>query len=376
MSMNSSQRSFGNHKTNDGIDTIDNHPIIRRYILYYSKIKETKFWYEIFFHSLKYSFIFSPFATISISRQLSVLPHREIYGDYTPPNKASSKELIKLENQVTIRDSKNFELIKSAGLLDGQKPYRAPIYENYFETIKGLYRQGLLGLYKGTFWRIFFLIIPMRIRLIFDYHILDHHPNFYKYSFIKDWLIFSIADMICQPAFITENRYVLQNRLPQFQAYSNIFKIRFRSFHEIWVGSHNHIFKNFFMLVGASFFKNTIFPENYIACMVASQFFCYPLITCMRRLACQTPDVPGMLPLRYLNLLHALALVRREEGLIRGLYRGFGFHLIFIYLWYDLVFKTSKISHAKNRLKEEEMLLVNDPVFEEIKRRKINELLK
>ncbi len=362
-------------KNFDGTDSIDNHPIIRRFILYYSKIKETKLWYENLFQTLKYAVIISPFATISISRQLSVLPHKEIYGDYVPPNKADSKELMKMENQVTIRDSKNFELIKSAGLLEGQKPYRAPIYENYFETIKGLYRQGMLGFYKGTFWRFFFILIPLRIRLILDFHIKDHYPNFYNYSYLKDFIIFSIADWICQPAFITENRYVLQNRLPQFQAYSNILKIRFRSFHEIWVGGSNHIYKNFMFILGSFIFNNTIFPDNYIACMVVSQTFCYPILTCQRRLACQTSEVPGMLPLRYLNLLHALALIKKEEGLFRGLYRGFSFHLIFIYLWYDLVFTSAKISHVKNRLKEEEDLFINDPIFEEIKRRKLRELI-
>lgn len=368
--------SFHSSKRADGLDSIDNHPIIRRYILYYSKIKDTKFWYEIVINSIKYALIFSPFATIAISRQLSVLPHREIYGDYVAPNKANSKELMKMENQVTLRDSKNFELIKSAGLLEGQKPYRAPIYENYFETIKGLYRQGVLGFYKGTFWRLFFILIPLRIRLLLDYHIMDHYPNFYKFSYLKDWITFSIADMICHPAFITENRYTLQNRLPQFQSYSNVIKLRFRNFNEIWLGSHNHIFKNFFLISGICILKNTIFPENQTACMVAAQAFSYPIITCARRLTCQTPDTPGMLPLRYLNLLHALALIKREEGLFRGLYRGFSFHLIFVYLWYDLVFTSAKINHASNKLKEDEDLFTNDPVFEEIKRRKMRELTK
>lgn len=368
--------SFKPNKTSDGLDSIDNHPIVRRYILYYSKLKETKFWYELVINSVKFALIISPFATISISRQLSVLPHREIYGDYVAPNKANSKELMKMENQVTIRDSKNFELIKSAGLLEGQKPYRAPIYESYFQTIKGLYKQGLLGFYKGTFWRIFFIVIPLRLRLIMDYHIMDHYPNFFKFSFLKDWITFTIADMICHPAFVIENRYTLQNRLPQFQSYANVLKFRFRNSHEIWAGNQNHIYKNFFLVTGIYLAKNTIFPHDQIACMLAAQVFCYPIITCFRRLACQTPDTPGMLPLRYLNLLHALALVRKEEGIFRGLYRGFSFHLIFVYLWYGLVYNSAKINHANNKLKEDENLFVKDPVFDEIKRRKMEELTK
>lgn len=353
-------------------DSIDNHPIIRRYLLHYNRLKDSKFWNELLIENIKYSFIFSPFATIAISRQLSVLPHREIYGDYNAPN--SSKELIKLENQVTIRDSKNFELIKSSGMINGQKPYRAPIYENYFQTIKGLYNQGVLGFYKGTFWRVFFIIIPLRLRIILDYYVLDHFPKFHKFNFLKDLLVFSIADMMCHPAFIIESRYTLQNRLPQFQAYSNILKIRSRSIHEMWTGSFNHFYKNVLLIVGLYISRYSLFPDNYIASILFSQIFCYPILTCNRRLVCQTSEYPSMLPLRYLNLLHALALIKREEGLFRGLYRGFSFHLIFIYLWNDLAFTSAKVNHAKNKLKEEDMLFTNDPVFNEIKKRKLDEL--
>jgi hypothetical protein len=51
----------------------------------------------------------------------------------------------------------------------------------------------------------------------------------------------------------------------------------------------------------------------------------YPLNTAFRRLTCQHTDIPGMIPLRYRGLWHALRLIPSEEGLI-GLYRGFGLH--------------------------------------------------
>ena len=53
--------------------------------------------------------------------------------------------------------------------------------------------------------------------------------------------------------------------------------------------------------------------------------FAYPLNTAFRRLACQHTDIPGMIPLRYNGIWHALRLIAQEEGII-GLYRGFGLH--------------------------------------------------
>ena len=147
---------------------------------------------------------------------------------------------------------------------------------------------------------------PLRLRLILEYHIIDHYPNFYKHSCLKDLISFTLADIICQPAFIAESIYVLQNRLPQFQAYSNILKLRLRSYNEISSG-HNHFFINFLMLLGSFNFIYSIFPES----LISSQAFCYPVLPSMRRLVCQTHDVPGMLPIKYRNLLHALVLIKK-----------------------------------------------------------------
>ena len=51
----------------------------------------------------------------------------------------------------------------------------------------------------------------------------------------------------------------------------------------------------------------------------------YPLNTIFRRLTCQHRDIPGMIPLRYKGIWHALRLILQEEGIL-GLYRGFGLH--------------------------------------------------
>jgi hypothetical protein len=53
----------------------------------------------------------------------------------------------------------------------------------------------------------------------------------------------------------------------------------------------------------------------------------YPLTTAFRRLACQSSEIPGMIPVRYAGLWHALKLIRSEEGVL-GLYKGFGLYHI------------------------------------------------
>ena len=51
----------------------------------------------------------------------------------------------------------------------------------------------------------------------------------------------------------------------------------------------------------------------------------YPLNTAFRRLVCQHSQIPGMIPIRYRGLWHALRLIGSEEGIL-GLYKGFGLH--------------------------------------------------
>jgi len=46
------------------------------------------------------------------------------------------------------------DLIEASGQVGHNKPFRAPIYRTYMECIQGLYKQGILGFYKGNGLRI------------------------------------------------------------------------------------------------------------------------------------------------------------------------------------------------------------------------------
>jgi hypothetical protein len=52
----------------------------------------------------------------------------------------------------------------------------------------------------------------------------------------------------------------------------------------------------------------------------------YPISTAYKRLQCQTEKYPGMIPVRYSGLFHALRVIFYEEG-VRGLWRAFPLHL-------------------------------------------------
>lgn len=45
------------------------------------------------------------------------------------------------------------------------------------------------------------------------------------------------------------------------------------------------------------------------AILYATEIILYPLNTAFRRVVCQQPGIPGMIPLRYSGIFHALRLV-------------------------------------------------------------------
>lgn len=352
--------------------TIEEHPVMRKYVFYYKKLKQYKLYYCYLAETIKFSLLTAPFYTIAVSRQLSVSPHKEIYGDYVSPS--DSKQLMKLSNELTLKEAKKYELIKFSGVPEGQKPYRAPVYDNYFQTIKGLYNQGILGFYKGNGWRIITSMTSQRIRISLEWFLREKYDYFNKWNFFRDWLVMSICDIALHPGFVLETRYILQNRIPQFQIYSSAFKFKSRSSDDFFVCFHGHIPKNFFYLLGFYLYYLTPTTSNLSFAIIMGNTFSYPIMTAFRRMVCQSTQMPGLIPLRYLNLTHAIFLIRREEGFFRGLYKGFTAHLIGTIIYAFLVPLFAQFNYYKNKFEEDENFFTNDPIFEEIKKRKLENL--
>jgi len=305
--------------------------------------------------------------------QLSVKPHLDIYSDQKPPPKRSeSKALIKQVTEMTIRDERNYNLIKSSGVPEGQKPYRAPIYSSYRECINSLKKQGILGFYKGNAIRLVAFSSIYRGRITLDWYFREHF-DMRSNSILKMFLVYTMIDILAHPLFVMESRYILQNRLPQFKIFPSIWKYKTRSKDELFVGILTQIPKNVVWLSSNLLYFS--FPSFYALLLnnLISNVMVYPILTSMRRLVCQSGAFPGLLPFRYLNLLHALSLIRREEGLFKGLYKGFVPHMLAVSIWTVIVPVYSRVSYI-HKMEKEDDLFENDPVFKEIQRRKLEYL--
>jgi hypothetical protein len=104
----------------------------------------------------------APFHAISTSMQLSVLPHLTAYGDVkesevnkgvvrsklegvglleAKAKEAASKELAKEVKYDLMKPAEvRADLMQASGQVGLNKPYRAPVYRNYWECVQGLYR--------------------------------------------------------------------------------------------------------------------------------------------------------------------------------------------------------------------------------------------
>ena len=104
----------------------------------------------------------APFHAISTSMQLSVLPHLTVYGDVKESDvnkgavrtklegiglleakakEASTKELANEVKYELLKPGEvRADLMQASGQVGLNKPYRAPVYRNYWECVQGLYR--------------------------------------------------------------------------------------------------------------------------------------------------------------------------------------------------------------------------------------------
>lgn len=356
---------------------IENHPLIKRYINYYKKLKDYKYFGCQLYETIKISLITGPLFVLAISKQLSVPKNKELYPDSATPTeapKSKSKEVGFLQKALTLRESRNFEVTKASGMLPGQKPYRAPIYESYFDVLRGLRKQGFLAFYKGNLYRIMFFGATGRVKITGEWALRERSNFFEKTNFLRKLLVYTICDMILHPLFFIENRYVLQNRLPHFQVYSSLIKFRTRSEYEMFNGVLGHFPKNFFYLIGygssASRDSNSVIMST-----IFGHTFMYPILTGMRRIVCQTSIIPGMLPLRYLNLLHAVALIRREEGFFKGLYSGYIAYILAVFIWVAFAENFGKFNYYLKVTEGDRLFEIDDPIFEEIRRRKERQIM-
>ncbi|EGR31220.1 mitochondrial carrier protein, putative [Ichthyophthirius multifiliis] len=260
--------------------------------------------------------------TIYVSLQLSVLPHKNLYGDEV---KTDTKALGELQKGVTTQDRRKFELILKSGSLGSNMPFRAPVYTSYKDVIQSLKNQGFQGFYKGNLLSLFYQVITANLR----YETLGMQQyqeiiNIFIFLYIQALGIICAIDVICQPIQLLSTRFILQNRIPEFSTYKSIMfalkKHRNRP-KELLQGASGQCGKNVVQLLINNVIGSSGNIQSYLISSFIGHLTVYPILTAVRRLECQS-KIAGMIPKRYGGTWHAIRLINQEEGL-KGLYRGF-----------------------------------------------------
>ena len=157
----------------------------------------------------------APLTAITASLQLSVKPHKAIYEAPV----SQSTQLAKVNTAITLQEKRRMELmIRSGG---ERRPYTAPVYEGYRGVWRGLTKQGWKAFFKGFLWR--------------SVHQMGHFFAFYEIALlegnraglsetlsvtkqiVKMWILQLACDVSLNMFHIAENRYILQNSIPEFQ---------------------------------------------------------------------------------------------------------------------------------------------------------------
>lgn len=189
------------------------------------------------------STVTSPLYVVALSMQMSIIPNLTIYGDVSPKdinkglltsriglaNFVNRKAIATSEKQVAIYTKENMnnklmaqatvkqELMVASGQVGLNKPFRAPIYRTYWECIRGLHKQGILGFYKGNTLRLMHLYFFQYISTQIHHDYLDG-PDVIKSepSYSKALFAGLIASGVLHLLHLSEARFVLQNRIPNF----------------------------------------------------------------------------------------------------------------------------------------------------------------
>ncbi|KAM3139475.1 hypothetical protein pb186bvf_008500 [Paramecium bursaria] len=240
------------------------------------------------------SIITAPLTTIHTSLQLSIKAHKDLYG-LNQNNPESSTQLVKTTRDIQPHEKRKFELLLKSGMVGQNKPFTAPVYGSYHETIQGLAKQGILGFYKGNFLGLVHLLLNGNFKLQFlstlDYRMDSfwHYGSELSKAMIV-LLICSAIDFTTNPIQLLQSRFIIQNRLPNFYIYKSSIravKKHLTNQKEFFRGGSGHLYKNLFVLLSQLPIGQIQQKYHHIYFFLTSNIFAYPWITVIRRLQAQ-----------------------------------------------------------------------------------------
>lgn len=175
-------------------------------------------------------------------------------------------------------------------------PYTAPVYGGYKETFEGLKNQGWRAFFKGTLFRscasILYFYPFTSVPLMISSDEIEEGPVFEGLKLLGSC---TLIELLINPIYVLENRYILQNSIKEFQTYRRPFKaIRKIADHgEAFRGISFHVINNlvgfvtrfpaYFSIIG-----NQGVPLQMYGLFTLGEFLTYPFSTAYKRLQCQT----------------------------------------------------------------------------------------
>jgi hypothetical protein len=231
--------------------------------------------------------------------------------------------------------------------------FKPSFYLSYKETITNLTKQGVLGLYKGNFWRMSFFILSNNLKQKLDY------TFFYKFKInkiLKEMILYSCVDICLNPLLFIESRYIIQNRLKNVRLYNNLYDILRLSYKDLYRGCLCNIPRNILFITGLNSYW--LYPgtySNYIAIGVA-HLLSYPLLTIQRNIYFHiNSKIKGdnqlirstLYEREFKGVTDGLKYFYKEFGIL-SLYRGVTPYLAAVFLWHYWVPKAAKARFYDN----------------------------
>ena len=115
------------------------------------------------------------------------------------------------------------------------------MYRNYLECCRGLYRQGVLGFYKGNGMRIMQLLFIGNTQTRIKQRLDKDMSVFSRTSWMVDYISLCVSYILIHPFHLYEARLVLQNRIPVFSTYKSAFSLVTQNRTELFKGITMHI---------------------------------------------------------------------------------------------------------------------------------------
>jgi hypothetical protein len=239
------------------------------------------------------------------------------------------------------------------------RPFKPSVYANYRDCVFNVYRQGIAGLYKGTFYRLTYFGATNLLKKKLD----GYFSSYFRVKRIfKEMILYSIADLILNPLLLIESRYCIQNRRKGFRIYDNAFSVLKLSWKELYNGSLYAIPRNVVFVIGLNTYL--LYPSNYmnIFSICLAHVLSYPILTIQRNIMFQS-SFTDYLPNSNEMKINFSSFVNNYGFM--GLYRGFFAYAFATILWHVYVPNAAKRKLFENMFKKDDTKSMKLNLFED-----------